>query len=130
MRRRLVVAALASLGVVALAVAVATRMQMAAPQLRPGEAVTVVFSKGAWVGCLSHPTSEAQVVSLAQEGLVVREVTLNITLVTRQPTGIAQCREVGIVQVGDEPLQFYVPYSVVRQLVRGQDVVWENTGAT
>ena len=114
---------------VALIAFVAGSFQRSSGALPLGETVTLVFSKGAWVGCLSHPVSDVEIVSVESGGLVFTESTSNVSLVTRNLTGLASCKSHGIVELSSTPQRFFAPFTAVRLVRQGGRIVWENRDA-
>lgn len=82
----------------------------------PGAHVRVQLAKSAWVQCASSPEVQAQVSSVARDGVTLRELSPNLALVHQSSRGASQCRNIGIRLTGQSQNEFFVPKSAIASI--------------
>lgn len=100
------------------------------PRMMVGEEVTVNFSKGTFINCLSNPSEVVEIVSVGAFGVEVRSVSLRLNEAFASPDWRPGCTSLGIRPNQAVRNGYFIPFSVIESLQRGSARLWSNVLAT
>ena len=100
------------------------------PRMMIGEEVTVNFSKGTFINCLSNPSEVVEVKSVGVFGLEVASVSLRLNEVFASEEWRTGCTSLGIRPDRLVRNSYFIPFSVIASLQRGNTRFWSKAFAT
>jgi hypothetical protein len=100
------------------------------PRMMIGEEVTVNFSKGTFINCLRNPSEVVEVKNVGLYGLEVTSVSLRLNDAFASADWRAGCTSLGIRPNQLVRNSYFVPFSVIASLQRGNSRFWSNALAT
>jgi hypothetical protein len=93
-------------------------------RLLAGEAITMDFSKGAWIECLSETSLQGTLDSVNLRGAVVTDTSG--TFSQANASSLHNCARLGIALVNKTSKQYVVPFRFIGTIRRNSDQIWSN----
>ena len=100
------------------------------PRFIPEDRVTLNFSKGTFINCLSNPTEDVKINSVGLAGIYVTALSSNLDMAFSMREWAAGCDTVGIIHNVDVPKNFYIPFSAIGSIQLKGQRLWSNPIAT
>ncbi len=129
-RGKLRIAGALVLAIVVLSMVAAAVQYQIRPRLLLDQRVTLHFSKGVFINCLSEPVEDVQVRAVGWSGIQAEAVTSKLEESLASPEWAAGCAAVGITSGVQGPGSYFIPFSAIASMHSEGRRFWRNPFAS